>query len=124
MTEEVKTWVTGFKIAMSELKDVKSAGYVKFRITAKEVPSKRYILLEIKTSNSIYTLNHSLCPEKFIKVPKPVGFRLSTNKRVQLIGYLLQLGVFDMLSQGDWGMIFNVSRPSIWYYKKLYGESL
>lgn len=124
MTEEVKNWLTTFKIAMNELKDVKSAGYVKFRIVVKGFPTKCYTLLEVKTANSIYTPNHSLCPEKFIKVPNPVGFHLSINERVKLIGHLLQLGVFDMLSQGQWGIIFNVSRGSIWHYKKQYEEPL
>ena len=124
MTETYQNWAADFKKSVGELKEVESADYGKYRLCVQDPTGKPYVLVEVKTSDCAYTPNYSLSLVKTIKIPKPKGLRLSVERRIRLVGYLLEIGVFDLLTQAEWGMIFNVSRGSIWYYKKQNEELL
>lgn len=124
MTEAYQSWATDFKKSVARLKEVKSAGYGKYRLCVQDQPGKTHVLVEVKTSDYARDPNYSLSLVKTIKIPKPKGLRLSVERRIRLVGYLLEIGVFELLTQAEWGMIFNVSRGSIWHYKKQKEELL
>lgn len=124
MTERYQDWSTSFKVAMNALKEVKLTDHVKSRIFVEEFPGKNSVTISVRVSDSNRTPNTQLVVDRQIHVPKPIGVRLTVNKKVSLIGYLLQIGVYDLLNHAEWGVVFNTSRSSIWYYKKLYEESL